>query len=105
MNELKVTFAGQVYGFQPGQTVRIGRSPENTVIVSDPNVSREHAEVRWQPDGWVLDDLGKGRTFVGGLPVSSISVEQPLDVRLATPLGPELRIETVRLRNAQGAQR
>jgi len=93
VNELKVTFAGQVYGFQPGQTVRIGRSPENTVIVPDPIVSREHAEVRWQPDGWVLDDLGKGRTFVGGMPVSSVQVKQPLDVRLATPLGPELRIE------------
>ena len=96
MSELKVTFSGQVYGFQPGQTVRIGRSPDNTVIVPDPIVSREHAQVRWQSDGWVLDDLGKGRTFVGGLPVSSVSVQQPLDVRLATPLGPELRIESVR---------
>lgn len=93
MNELKVTFAGQTYGFEPGQTVRIGRSPDNAVVVSDPVVSREHAQVRWQADGWVLDDLGKGRTFVGGLPVSSVAVQQPLAVHLANPLGPELRIE------------
>lgn len=93
MNELRVTFAGQTFGFEPGQTVRIGRSPDNAVVVSDPLVSREHAQVRWQPDGWVLDDLGKGRTFVGGLPVSSVAVHQPLDVRLANPRGPQLRIE------------
>jgi len=93
VNELKVTFAGQTYGFEPGQTVRIGRSPDNAVVVSDPVVSREHAQVRWQADGWVLDDLGKGRTFVGGLPVSSVAVQQPLAVHLANPLGPELRIE------------
>ncbi len=93
MNELKVTFAGQTYGFEPGQTVRIGRSPDNAIVVPDPIVSREHAQVRWQADGWVLDDLGKGRTFVGGLPVRSVNVRQPLDVHLANPLGPELRIE------------
>jgi RsiW-degrading membrane proteinase PrsW (M82 family) len=94
VNELKVTFAGQTYDFAPGETVRIGRSPENTVVVPDPLVSREHAQIRWQADGWVLDDLGKGRTFVGGQPVRSLSVHQPLDVRLVTPHGPELRIES-----------
>ena len=93
MNELRVTVAGHTYGFEPGQTVRIGRSPDNAVVVPDPVVSREHAQVLWQADGWVLDDLGKGRTFVGGLPVSSVAVQQPLDVHLANPLGPGLRIE------------
>src|SRR5258708_22086829 len=86
-------FAGQTFTFEPGQTVRIGRSPENAIVVSDPIVSRDHARIRWQADSWILDDLGKGRTFVGGLPVASVSVQQPLDVHLATPLGPGLRIE------------
>ena len=93
MSELRITFAGQTFTFEPGQTVRIGRNPESAVVVSDPIVSREHARISWQPDGWVLDDLGKGRTFVGGLPVASVGVQQPLDVHLATPLGPGLRIE------------
>ena len=95
MNELRVIFAGQTYGFEPGQTVGIGRSPDNAIVVPDPMVSREHAQVRWQDDSWVLDDLGKGRTFVGGLPVHSVNVQQPLDVHLANALGPELRIEVV----------
>jgi RsiW-degrading membrane proteinase PrsW (M82 family) len=96
VNELRVTFGGHAYDFEPGQTVRIGRSPENTVVVPDPTVSREHAQVRWQADQWVLDDLGKGRTFVGGLPVRTVPVQQSLDVHLANPLGPELRIELSR---------
>jgi RsiW-degrading membrane proteinase PrsW (M82 family) len=94
--ELKVTFAGHAYDFRPGQSVKIGRSPDNTVIVPDPLVSREHAEIRWQTDGWILDDLGKGRTFVEGVAVATWPVEAPFEVRLVTPLGPELRIEAVR---------
>ena len=93
MSELRITFAGQTFTFEPGQTVRIGRSPDNSVIVSDPIVSRDHARITWRSDGWVLDDLGKGRTFVGGLPIASVAVQEPLDVHLATPRGPELRIE------------
>jgi len=93
VSDLRITFAGQTFTFEPGQTVRIGRSPENAIVVSDPIVSRDHARIRWQADSWILDDLGKGRTFVGGLPVASVSVQQPLDVHLATPLGPGLRIE------------
>jgi len=93
VNELIVTFAGQNYRFKPGHTVRIGRAPDNAVVIPDSIVSREHAQVRWQTDGWVLDDLGKGRTFVGGIAVQSISVHHRLDVRLATPAGPELRLE------------
>lgn len=93
VNELMVTFAGQTYHFQPGELVTIGRSPENVVVISDPIVSREHAQVRWRDDNWVLDDLGKGRTFVGGLAVSSIPVHRPVDVHLASPLGPVLRVE------------
>jgi RsiW-degrading membrane proteinase PrsW (M82 family) len=93
VSDLRITFAGQAFTFEPGQTVRIGRSPDNSVIVSDPIVSREHARITWRSDGWVLDDLGKGRTFVGGLPIASLAVQQALDLHLATSRGPELRIE------------
>jgi RsiW-degrading membrane proteinase PrsW (M82 family) len=93
MSDLRVTFAGQIYSFSPGQIVRIGRNPDNAIVVADPLVSREHAQVSWHPDGWTLDDLGKGRTFVGGLAVGSATINQPLDINLASPLGPALRIE------------
>lgn len=40
------------------QPVRIGRSADNQVVVNNPVVSRQHAEVIYQPDGWRLRDLG-----------------------------------------------
>ena len=90
MDELKVTFGGRAYRFPPGQAVRIGRSADNTIVIPDPTVSRSHACVTWKQHGWQLDDLGKGRTYVGGLAVASVPVRQPLEVHLANPLGPEL---------------
>ena len=103
MSELRVTFAGRLFTFEPGQTVGIGRSPDNAVVVADSTVSREHARIRWQPDGWVLDDLGKGRTFVGGISVASVAIRQPVEVRLATAAGPELRIEVANSEAPAGA--
>jgi Protein of unknown function (DUF3662)/FHA domain len=36
----------------------LGRSRQCDVVLSDPNVSREHAEIRPRGDSWVLSDLG-----------------------------------------------
>lgn len=45
----------------------IGRLGSNDVVVLDPNVSRVHAEVRWEGDGWILVDLGSTNgTYVDG---------------------------------------
>jgi hypothetical protein len=40
------------------QTVTIGRKPESTIVLADPNVSRNHAEIRPKGSGYVLVDLG-----------------------------------------------
>ncbi len=39
-------------------TVTIGRKPESTIVLADPNVSRNHAEIRPHGTGWALVDLG-----------------------------------------------
>jgi len=39
-------------------TVTIGRNPDSTIVLADPNVSRQHAEVRPRGTGFVLFDLG-----------------------------------------------
>jgi hypothetical protein len=38
--------------------VTIGRSRQCDVVLEDPNVSRQHAEIRPRGDSWVLVDLG-----------------------------------------------
>jgi hypothetical protein len=51
--------------------VTIGRVPESTIVLADPNVSRNHAEVRPQGDGYVVVDLGSTNgTRVNGVRVS-----------------------------------
>jgi cytochrome P450 / NADPH-cytochrome P450 reductase len=47
------------------QTVRIGRAPDNDLVVPDPSVSSYHAELRTVPDGYQIADLGSlNGTFV-----------------------------------------
>jgi hypothetical protein len=38
--------------------VSIGRHPESTIVLADPNVSRQHAEIRPKGTGYVVVDLG-----------------------------------------------
>jgi hypothetical protein len=38
-------------------TITIGRAPDATIVLGDPNVSRRHAEIRPQGDGFVVVDL------------------------------------------------
>lgn len=37
--------------------VTVGRRPESTIVLADPNVSRNHAEIRPHGRGWVVVDL------------------------------------------------
>ncbi len=51
--------------------VTIGRRAESTIVLSDPNVSRNHAEIRPAGAGWVIVDLGSTNgTRVNGARVS-----------------------------------
>ncbi len=58
------------------QPLTIGRMPECDIALSDPNVSRRHAEVRRQGNGFVLVDLNSTNgTRVNGATVK----ERPLN--------------------------
>ncbi|MFJ4787433.1 FHA domain-containing protein [Streptomyces sp. NPDC088794] len=56
----------------PARTVRIGRGPDNDLIVDDLVASRRHAELRALPDGsYEIVDLGSHNgTFLNGSPVT-----------------------------------
>jgi hypothetical protein len=50
--------------------VTIGRLPTSTIVLGDPNVSRQHAEIRPAGDGYVVVDLGSTNgTRVNGVRV------------------------------------
>jgi predicted ester cyclase len=53
---------------RPAKTIRIGRVPDNDIVLADLDVSRHHAELRRNPDGsFEITDLGShGGTYVNG---------------------------------------
>ncbi|WP_395358914.1 FHA domain-containing protein [Streptomyces sp. YH02] len=55
----------------PAHSIRIGRAPDNDVVVPDLVVSRRHAELRAQPDGtyWIHDLGSHNGTYLNGTPV------------------------------------
>ena len=58
MNELQVTLGDHSYRFSPGETVRIGRSPDNDIVLSDAKVSRHHAVIADDGRTILITDLG-----------------------------------------------
>jgi hypothetical protein len=64
--ELQLQIDGRSYVFQPGELVRIGRAPDNDVLVAEPTVSRQHARMAWLDGGWIYESVGQeiGRAHV-----------------------------------------
>lgn len=53
------------------ETISLGRLPESTIVLADPNVSRQHAEIRPRGATFVVIDLGSTNgTRVNGIRVS-----------------------------------
>jgi RsiW-degrading membrane proteinase PrsW (M82 family) len=92
VNELQVSYQGRQYRFEPGHAVRIGRSTDNDIIVSDPTVSRQHGRVTWGSGGWVYEGLGRAGTFLRGTVVTRLAVREPVQLALASPQGPVIRL-------------
>ncbi|MEU6402025.1 FHA domain-containing protein [Streptomyces sp. NPDC046985] len=57
--------------FSLGRVMRIGRALENDLVVSDLQVSRQHAEFHVTPEGFEIRDLGSHNgTYVNGQPIA-----------------------------------
>jgi len=60
--------------------LRIGRVPGSDLRLTDGSVSRRHAELRYEADGWTLHDLGSTNgTHVNGLRVAGAIRVHPGD--------------------------
>ncbi len=56
------------------EAVTIGRVPDCTIPIDDPRVSRHHAEVKPEPEGYMVRDLGS----MNGTLVNGVSVREHL---------------------------
>ena len=62
---------GQVFALSRAP-VTIGRDPGSSIVLADPQVSRHHATVFWQIDGYVIQDMDSANgTFVNERRISA----------------------------------
>ena len=67
----------------PSKTLRIGRSPDNDIVVLDSDVSRHHAELRGTAGAYRIVDLGsRNGTFVNGQRVTDVALSEGDVVRI-----------------------
>ncbi len=69
--------------------IRIGRAPDNELVLESPVVSRHHAELRFTGSHWEVSSLGANGTFLDNKQVSKERVADGAVVRLAFS-GPQL---------------
>jgi pSer/pThr/pTyr-binding forkhead associated (FHA) protein len=78
--------------FEGKTLITIGRADEAHVQVSDPYVSRTHAELRHQDGRWTLVSLGRYGVIVQGQQVTELPINADTTFQLGSS-GPSLRFE------------
>jgi len=77
----------QQWSFESESIVRIGRSPENHVVLPNPLVSRQHLELQKVKNGissqWYLVNSGTNGTFVNGMPIEQGWISDSALIQLA----------------------
>jgi hypothetical protein len=67
-----------------GEPVTIGRGEDNDIVIPDPSVSRVHAELRQEADGYVIADRGSSNgTRVNGVMVTTHTLRAGDEIAVA----------------------
>jgi pSer/pThr/pTyr-binding forkhead associated (FHA) protein len=79
INAFLIINGNEIFSLKPGVT-NLGRRADNQIIIQDPRVSRQHAQLRSVRNHFVLFDLSSsGGTYVNGQRISQIALK-PGDV-------------------------
>ncbi|NJL01505.1 MAG: FHA domain-containing protein [Spirulinaceae cyanobacterium RM2_2_10] len=81
----------QSWTFDSESAISIGRSSQNDVVLYSAVVSRRHAEIRSQSEGWELVNFGANGTYVNGQSVKQLWVKDGTILRFGES-GPQIRI-------------
>lgn len=92
----------QQWRFEHESVLRIGRSPDNQIVLTDPLVSRHHLELQCLDpttrDSWQLINRGTNGTFLNGVLVSQSLVADGSLIQLARG-GPTLKFQAHSVQN------
>lgn len=82
------------WDFDYRNTIRVGRSPDNDVVLNDPLVSRYHLELGriGETPEWQIVNKGTNGTFIDGILVSRTVVSHDTVIQLARG-GPTLKLQ------------
>jgi hypothetical protein len=80
----------KTWKFPARAKISIGRDEQQDVEISDPFVSRQHAELQWHDGEWTLISRGRHGVLVENRLITEYPVRQEVTFRLGTG-GPTLR--------------
>ncbi|MFI5912916.1 ATP-binding cassette domain-containing protein [Dactylosporangium sp. NPDC051541] len=93
---LEVTSGDKQATVRPDDTVTIGRDAANDLVVEGTLISRRHAEVIWNDDGWFLRDLdSRNGVYVKGEKAAFVAATDGGEVRLGAADGPAVTFKVV----------
>ena len=101
MHDLEITWPEGSARYTPEDSpVRIGRSPDAEVILTEPSVSRRHIEFVWSGSAWRAADESTHGSFdpIGVRLAPSWTVGTDTTVRLGGIEGVEIRVELITTR-------
>jgi pSer/pThr/pTyr-binding forkhead associated (FHA) protein len=93
----------QSWSFDQEESIFIGRSTENDIVVYSAVVSRQHLELRKKGTQWEGINHGANGTYVNGEKVNQVTLEDGMVMRLADT-GPKLQIK-IRVSDPQALQK
>lgn len=85
------TLPVQHWSFETEPVIRIGRSPDNDVVLYSVVVSRHHLEIQRDGSDWKIVNLGANGTYVDGKSIKTVPVIDGMIVRIARS-GPQIQI-------------
>lgn len=83
----------KTWKFADRTLISIGRESDRDVEISDPYVSRLHAELLLTDNRWTLVSRGRNGVLVGTCPITTLIINTDVLFRLG-PTGPLLRFST-----------
>ncbi len=93
---IHLSMGGTSVTLTPGQTAVIGRDRSSDLVSATASVSRHHARVSHDGQGWKLEDLGStGGTHVDGARVSTVTLDGTTTVTLGDAAAGERLVATV----------